>query len=54
VTPDITFTYITNVTTSNPQVVRVEWSLGRNWSAVALREENGMFGLDFYFKKRFK
>jgi hypothetical protein len=34
--------------------VRVEWSLGRNWSAVALREENGEFGLDFYFKKRFK
>ena len=54
VTRDITFTYITNVTQSNPQVVRVEWSLGRNWSAVALREENGEFGLDFYFKKRFK
>jgi translocation and assembly module TamB len=54
VTRDITFTYITNVTTSNPQVVRVEWSLGRNWSAVALREENGMFGLDFYFKRRFR
>jgi len=54
VTPDITFTYITNVTTSNPQVVRVEWSLGKNWSAVALREENGEFGLDFYFKKRFR
>jgi translocation and assembly module TamB len=54
VTRDITFTYITDVTRSNPQVVRVEWSLGRNWSAVALREENGMFGLDFYFKKRFR
>ncbi len=54
VTRDITFTYITDVTRSNPQVVRVEWSLGRNWSAVALREENGMFGLDFYYKKRFK
>jgi translocation and assembly module TamB len=54
VTRDITFTYITNVTTSNPQVVRVEWSFSQNWSAVALREENGMFGLDFYFKKRFK
>jgi translocation and assembly module TamB len=54
VTRDITFTYITNVTTSNPDVVRVEWSFGRNWSAVALREENGMFGVDFYYKKRFK
>ena len=54
VTPSITFTYITNVTSSNPQVVRVEWAFARQWSAVALREENGMFGLDFFYKKRFK
>ena len=53
VTSDITFTYITNVTSTNPQVVRVEWSFSKQWSAVALREENGVFGLDFFFKKRF-
>jgi len=53
VTPDITFTYITNVTTSNPQIVRVEWSFSKQWSVVALREENGTFGLDFFFKRRF-
>ncbi|HEV2444703.1 MAG TPA: translocation/assembly module TamB domain-containing protein, partial [Candidatus Sulfopaludibacter sp.] len=53
VTPDITFTYITYVTTSNPQVVRVEWAFSRRWSAVALREENGVFGIDFLYKKRF-
>ncbi len=54
VTPDIIFTYITNVTTSNPQVVQVEWSFSKQWSAVALREENGLFGLDFFYKRRFK
>jgi translocation and assembly module TamB len=53
VTPDITFTYITNVTSSNPQVIRAEWSFSKQWSVVALREENGTFGLDFFFKKRF-
>ena len=53
VTPNITFTYITNVTTTNPQVIQVEWAFNKNWSAVALREENGMTGLDFFFKKRF-
>jgi translocation and assembly module TamB len=53
VTPDITFTYITNVTTTNPQIVQVEWAFSKQWSVVALREENGMFGLDFFFKKRF-
>jgi translocation and assembly module TamB len=54
VTPDLIFTYITNVTTSNPQVVRVEWSFSRQWSAVVLREENGLLGLDFFYKRRFK
>jgi translocation and assembly module TamB len=53
VTSAITFTYITNVTTSNPEVVRVEWALSKQWSVVALREENGVFGIDFYLKKRF-
>jgi translocation and assembly module TamB len=53
ITPDITFTYITNVTTSNPQVIRMEWAFAKKWSAVLLREENGLFGLDFFFKKRF-
>ena len=54
VTPDITFTYITNVTNANPQVVSVEWAVSKQWSVYALREENGLFGLDFFFKKRFK
>jgi translocation and assembly module TamB len=53
VTSAITFTYITDVTNSNPQVVRVEWALSKQWSVVALREENGVFGIDFYLKKRF-
>jgi translocation and assembly module TamB len=53
VTPDVTFTYITDVTSSNPQVVRVEWAVNRQWSIVALREDNGVLGLDFFFKKRF-
>jgi translocation and assembly module TamB len=54
VTPDITFTYITVVNSSNPQVVRVEWDLNKRWSVVALREENGLFGLDFFFRKQLK
>ena len=54
VSPEVTFTYITNITNSNPQVVRIEWALNRTWSVVALREENGLFGIDFLYKKRFK
>jgi translocation and assembly module TamB len=54
VTPDITFTYVTDVTSSNPLVVQVEWAFSRNWSAVAVREENGLAGLNFLYKRRFK
>jgi translocation and assembly module TamB len=54
ITPALTFTYIQNVTTSNPQVIRMEWASSKQWSAVALREENGLFGLDFLYKRRFK
>jgi translocation and assembly module TamB len=53
VTPDITFTYITDVTTSNPQVVSVEWAFAKQWSVVAQRDENGLIGMDILFKKRF-
>jgi translocation and assembly module TamB len=53
VTPNITFTYMTNVTSSNPLVVQVEWALSKKWSVIAVREENGMFGMDFLYKKRF-
>jgi translocation and assembly module TamB len=54
VTPEITVTYIQNVAATNSQVIRIEWAFSRRWSAVALRDENGLFGLDFYYKRRFK
>jgi translocation and assembly module TamB len=53
ITPEITFTYVTVVTSSNPQVVRMEWAFARQWSAVLQRDENGVFGLDFFYKRRF-
>ena len=54
VTPDILFTYITDVSNTSQQLIRVEWAFNRNWSAVLEREENGYVGLDFTYKKRFK
>jgi translocation and assembly module TamB len=50
---DITLTYITSLAQANQQIIRLEWDINRNWSVVALREENGVFGIDFFFKKRF-
>jgi translocation and assembly module TamB len=54
VTPEVTFTYITNVANANPQVVSVEWSVSKQFSVLAQREENGGFGLDFFYKRAFK
>ena len=54
VTPEITFTYITDVTSTNPLVIQVEWAFSKKWSAVALRDENGLVGLNFVYKRSFK
>ena len=53
VAKNLTFTYITDVSRTNQQIIRMEWTLNRRWSVQATREENGLFGLDFLFKKRF-
>ena len=54
VTQSVTFTYITDLTNSNEQVVRVEWAMNPRWSAVATRDENGIFSIDFYYKRRIR
>jgi translocation and assembly module TamB len=54
VTRDLTITYITNVTSTQQQIIQVEYNVNRNVSVVALRDQNGTFGLDVKFKKRFK
>lgn len=54
ISPDITLTYITNLARTDQQIVRVEWDFSKKWSVVALRDENGAFGIDFQYRKRFK
>ena len=54
VSKDITLTYITNLNRTQEQIVQVEWDFSKQWSAVAVREANGLFGIDFQYKKRFK
>jgi translocation and assembly module TamB len=54
ITRDLTFTYIQEVTQSNPQAVRIEWSINPQWSAIAQRDVNGIFDLDVYYKRRFR
>ena len=51
---DITLTYITNLNRTQEQTVRIQWDFSRQWSAVAVRDTNGLFGIDFLYRKRFK
>ncbi|MCL4523555.1 MAG: translocation/assembly module TamB domain-containing protein [Acidobacteria bacterium] len=51
---DLTITYITDVTSTQQQVIQVEYNVNKNVSIIALRDQNGTFGLDVKFKKRFK
>ena len=54
VSKDITLTYITNLNRTQEQIVRVQWDLNREWSAIAVRDPNGVFSIDFQLRKRFK
>ncbi len=54
VSKDITLTYITNLNRTQELLVRIEWDFSKQWSAVAVREGNGLFGVDFQYRKRFK
>ena len=54
VSRDVTLTYTTNLNRTQEQIVRLEWNLNPRWSAVAVRDANGLFGVDFQYRKRFK
>ncbi|MBK9170421.1 MAG: translocation/assembly module TamB domain-containing protein [Bryobacterales bacterium] len=51
---DITFTFVTDVTRANQQIVQMEWVVSRQWSVIAIRDENGLFGVDFLYRRGFK
>jgi len=50
----VTITYVTNLSRTAEQIFRFEWALNREYSLVAVRDENGLFGVDIQYKKRFK
>jgi translocation and assembly module TamB len=52
VTPNLTVTYVSNVSSTQQQVIQVEYNVTRTISVVALRDQNGTFGIDVVFKKR--
>jgi translocation and assembly module TamB len=53
VTRNMTITYVSNVGSTQEQVIQVEYNVNRNISIVALRDYNGTFGIDIKIRKRF-
>jgi hypothetical protein len=51
---DLVVTFSRNLTTSAEQIVVIEYSLSKNVSVVATRDEFGSYGLDFRFRKRMR
>jgi translocation and assembly module TamB len=49
---NLTFTYVTALNSSNGQTIRVEWAVNPQWSAVATRDQNGIFSVSFLYKKQ--
>ena len=52
VTRNLTVTYVSNVSSTQQQVIQVEYNVTRTISVVGLRDQNGTFGIDIKFKKR--
>ena len=51
---NLTVTYSTDVTSTQQQVIQIEYAVRPDLSVVALRDENGTFGIDVIRKNRFK
>jgi len=51
---NLTITYVSNVGSTQEQVIQVEYNVNRNVSIVALRDQNGTFGIDIKIKKHFQ
>ena len=53
VNKNLSIIYSTNITSTQEQVIQLEYRISDRFSVVASREENGAFALDFRVKKRF-
>lgn len=50
---DVTVTYSQTLARAQGQLVRVQWDLNRQWSALLTRDENGIVSVDFVYRRSF-
>jgi translocation and assembly module TamB len=54
ITSNLTFTYVSAVNDPNSTTIRIEWAFNPEYSAVATRDQNGIFSLNFFYKRHFR
>jgi translocation and assembly module TamB len=54
ITNNLTFTYVSAIDDPNSTIVRIEFAINPQFSAVATRDQNGIFSVNFFYKKQFR
>ncbi len=54
ITSNLTFTYVSAVNAPNSTIIRIEWAFNRTYSAVATRDQNGIFSINLFYKRQFQ
>ncbi len=54
ITHNMTFTYTSALDDPNGQIIKVEWAFDPKWSAIATRDQNGIFSVNFFYKRQFR
>jgi translocation and assembly module TamB len=51
---NLTLTYVTDTSYSQYRIIQFEWNISDNVSVLGVRDQNGVFGIEFRFRRRFK
>jgi translocation and assembly module TamB len=54
VSTNLTLTYVSALDNPNSTLVRGEWDLNPQWSAMAMRDQNGIVSINLIYKKQFR
>lgn len=54
ISSNLTFTYTSAINDPNGTIVRIEWAFNPQFSAVATRDQNGIFSINFFYKRQFR
>jgi translocation and assembly module TamB len=54
VTADLTLTYVTDTSYSQYRIIQFEWNISDKVSVLGVRDQNGVFGMELRFRRRFK